>query len=84
MRYLESLLVRKGVDSDRLEYALCCLSRNPTLKLVSISFSSSLSQIIRGTGLLSLASISSLEEEEDEEEEGDEKNDKTGGEVLAF
>ena len=54
------------------------------MKLVSISFSSSLSQIIRGTSLLSLTYVSSLEEEEDEEEEGDEKMDKTRDEVLAF
>ena len=67
-----------------LNRRLCCLSQNPTLKLVSISFFFSFSQIIRGTGLLSLASVSSLEKEEDEEKEKDEKKDKTGGRVLVF
>lgn len=72
------------IDSDM---RLCCLLRNPILKLKGISSSSSSSQIIGGTSRFILAFTLSLEDEEDEEDEGDEKDDEdrvVRGGVLAF
>ena len=51
------------IDSNKL---LSCLSRNPVLKMVVISSSSSSLQVIEGTNRLSNVPVSSLEEEDDE------------------
>lgn len=66
----------EGLIVIDLDKRLHCLSRNPTLKLVAISFSSSSSQIIGSTSWFTLASTSSLEDEANGEDEGDEEDDK--------
>lgn len=70
-----------AIDSDM---RLCCLLRNPILKLKGISSSSSSSQIIGGTNRFILASTLSLEDEEDEEDEKDDEDRVARGRVLAF
>lgn len=66
------------IDSNKL---LCCLSRNPILKMVVIFSSSSSPQVIGDTNRLFNVPVLSLEEEDDEKKK---KTTKQETEFLPF
>lgn len=83
----QTLFEGVGLIAMDLNRCLRCLSRNPALKFVAMSLSSSFSQILGGTtrSTPAFGSLMRAEEDEDgEEDEADGEDGGVGGRVLTL